>query len=265
MIEVVTFTSTLTDAGENGQAAVLLGDIVDELEHVHGLTDTGTTEKTNLAALRERHEQVDDLDTRDEKIPPTCLLVVRRSRTVDRPLFFGGNGAAVVLRRTEHVHDAAERRLADRNGNGRVGGLDLETTLEAFRGAHRDRSDDAVTELLLNLESEVHFLELQRFVDLRDRFARKLHVDDRADDLGNLAGCHVDILCLDALNSLKLNRCCAADDLSEFLGDRRLTRLVVHELQIADEFACVVRGCFHRDHSCGHLASYALHRRAIDL
>ena len=55
----------------------------------------------------------------------------------------------------------------------------------------RDRAHDAVAELLLHFEREIDVLELQRFVDVRDRLARELHVDDRADDLGNLACGHV--------------------------------------------------------------------------
>jgi len=63
-------------------------------------------------------------------------------------------------------------------------------------GAHGDGAHDPVTELLLHLEREIDVFELQRLVDLRDRFARKFHVDDCADDLRNLAGCHVRTLAL---------------------------------------------------------------------
>ena len=65
-----------------------------------------------------------------------------------------------------------------------------EAALQALGGAHRDGAHDAVAELLLHLEREVHVRELQRLVDLRDRLARELDVDDRADDLRNLARCH---------------------------------------------------------------------------
>ena len=196
MIEVVTFTSTLTDAREYGQTAVLLGDIVDELEHVHGLAHAGATEETDLTALGERHEQIDNFDARDEQIAATGLFVVRRRGAVDRPVLFRGNGAAVVLRRTEHVHDATERRLTDRHRDRCARRFDGEAALQAFGGSHRDGANDAITELLLHLEREIDVLELQCLVDLRDRFTRKFHVDDRADDLSNLAGCHVGTLCL---------------------------------------------------------------------
>src|SRR5512142_2294771 len=51
---IATFTSTLTDAGEHGQARVRLRDVVDEFHHVHGLADAGAAEQADLAALRER-------------------------------------------------------------------------------------------------------------------------------------------------------------------------------------------------------------------
>ncbi len=70
---------------------------------------------------------------------------------------------------------------------GRAGGLDFEPATQAFRGAHRDGAHHAVAQLLLHFEREVHVLQLQRVVHLRDRLARKLHVDDRTDDLSDLA------------------------------------------------------------------------------
>ncbi len=68
--------------------------------------------------------------------------------------------------------------------------VDVEAATQPLGCAHRDRAHDAVAELLLHLEREVTVLELQRVVDLRDRVARKLDVDDRANDLNNRAASH---------------------------------------------------------------------------
>ena len=83
VIEVVAFAGALADAREHRQTAVLLGDVVDELEHVHGLAHAGAAEQADLAALGERHQQIDDLDARDQKILAARLLIVGRRRTVD--------------------------------------------------------------------------------------------------------------------------------------------------------------------------------------
>jgi hypothetical protein len=47
---------------------VLLGDVVDEFHHVHGLAHAGATEQTDLAALGERADQVDNLDAGFQQI-----------------------------------------------------------------------------------------------------------------------------------------------------------------------------------------------------
>ncbi len=190
VIEVVAFAGALADAGEHRQARVLLGDVVDQLEHVDGLADAGAAEQADLAALRERHQQVDDLDAGDQQILPAGLLLVRRRRAVNRQVFLRLYRAALVLRRAEHVHDATERCLADRHGDRAAGRLDLQAALQAFGHAHRDRAHDAVAELLLHFERQLDVLELERFINLRDLLARKFHVDDRADDLHDLAGRH---------------------------------------------------------------------------
>ena len=51
VIEVVAFAGALADAGEHRQAAVRLGDVVDQFLHGHGLADAGAAEQADLAAL----------------------------------------------------------------------------------------------------------------------------------------------------------------------------------------------------------------------
>jgi hypothetical protein len=62
VVEVVALAGTLAHAGKHRQARVRLGDVVDQLHHVHGLADAGATEQAHLAALGERADQVDHLD-----------------------------------------------------------------------------------------------------------------------------------------------------------------------------------------------------------
>ena len=60
--EVVAFTRAFADAAEHRHAAVLHGDVVDQLHDDDGLADAGAAEQADLAALQVRLEQVDDLD-----------------------------------------------------------------------------------------------------------------------------------------------------------------------------------------------------------
>ena len=66
--QVVALARALADAAERRQAAVLLGEVVDELLDQHGLADAGAAEQADLAALRVGREQVDDLDARLEHL-----------------------------------------------------------------------------------------------------------------------------------------------------------------------------------------------------
>ena len=60
--EVVALARALAHAAERGQAAVLLGDVVDQLLDEHGLAHAGAAEQADLAALGVGREQVHDLD-----------------------------------------------------------------------------------------------------------------------------------------------------------------------------------------------------------
>ena len=60
--QVISFASTLADACEDGNAAVLHGDVVDQFLNEDGLADAGAAEQSDFAALQEGLNQVDDLD-----------------------------------------------------------------------------------------------------------------------------------------------------------------------------------------------------------
>ena len=60
--EVVALAGALAHAGEHREAAVLLGDVVDEFHDDDGLAHAGAAEQADLAALQEGLDQVDDLD-----------------------------------------------------------------------------------------------------------------------------------------------------------------------------------------------------------
>jgi hypothetical protein len=98
--------------------------------------------------------------------------------------------APLVLGLAEHVHDAAERGGANRHHDALAGALDGEAAAQALGRAHCDRAHDAVTQLLLHFERQIHVIELERVVDLGNLIARKFHIDDRADDLHDFAAGH---------------------------------------------------------------------------
>ena len=67
IIEVITFSGTFTDTGDDGKAVMFDSDRVDQFLHQDGLADTGTAEEADLAALDVRTQEVDDFDAGQKK------------------------------------------------------------------------------------------------------------------------------------------------------------------------------------------------------
>ena len=87
--QVVALARALADAGEHGVAAVLLGDVADQLLDDDRLAHAGAAEDADLAALGERRDQVDDLEARLEDLGRGGLLLERGRRAVDRVALLG--------------------------------------------------------------------------------------------------------------------------------------------------------------------------------
>src|SRR5947209_4927116 len=71
--------------GEHREAAVLLGEVVDQLLDEDGLADAGAAEEADLAALDVRGEQVDDLDPGLEDLDLRRQVLEGRRVAVDPP------------------------------------------------------------------------------------------------------------------------------------------------------------------------------------
>ena len=82
--EVVPLARALPDPGEDRHAAVLPGDVVDQLLDEHRLADAGAAEEADLAAADEGRDQVDDLDARLEDLHLRREVLERRRVAVDR-------------------------------------------------------------------------------------------------------------------------------------------------------------------------------------
>ena len=63
VIQVVTLTGTLSNAGKYGISAVLSRDITNQLLNQNGFTYTCSTEQTDLSTLLIRAEQINDLNS----------------------------------------------------------------------------------------------------------------------------------------------------------------------------------------------------------
>ena len=190
VIEVVAFARALADAGEHRIAAVRLGDVVDQLLNQHGLADAGAAEQADLAALGVRRQQIDDLDAGDQDLRFGRLLGEARRRLMDRAPLHAFHRAGFVDRLADHVDDAAERAGPDRHRDRLAGVGDFLAAHQAFGDVHGDGAHRRLAEMLGDFEHQAvaAVLGFER-VQNRRQVAFELHVDDGADDLGDLSDC----------------------------------------------------------------------------
>ena len=153
--EVVALARALAHAAERRQAAVLLGEVVDQLLDDHRLADAGAAEQADLAALRVGREQVDDLDAGLEHLRRRRQLLDRRRAAVDRPaLDVVLELVAAVDRLAEQVEDAPQGDVADRHGDRAAGVDDLHAARQAVGRVHGDRAHAVIAEVLLDLADQ---------------------------------------------------------------------------------------------------------------
>ena len=64
MVEIIPFTSTLTDSCDDRVSSVFARDIMDELLHDHSLSYTRSSEETYFSSFQHRTDKIHDLDPR---------------------------------------------------------------------------------------------------------------------------------------------------------------------------------------------------------
>ena len=114
---VVAFAGAFAHAGEDGEAAVLGGDVADQLLDDDGLAGAGAAVGADLAALRERRHEVEHLDAGLEDLRRRLALLERRRRAVDGPVLVRLDLAEVV--------DGSPRTLKSRPRQGSPTGTEI--------------------------------------------------------------------------------------------------------------------------------------------
>jgi len=188
VVEVVAFAGALADAGEDRIAAMRLGDIVDQFLDQDGLADARAAEQADLAALGVGRQQIDDLDAGDENLRFRRLIDIGRRRLMNGAQGLALDRTGFIDRLADHVHDPAERRLADRHGDRLAGIGHFLAAHQTIGNVHGDAPYRAFAQMLRDFEHEATALVpgLQRVENL-GQMAVELHVDDGTDHLGDAA------------------------------------------------------------------------------
>ena len=193
--QVVAFARALADARKHGKAAVILGDVVDQFHDDDGLAHARAAEQSDLAALQERLDEIDDLHAGLEHLGGRGLLVERRSETMNRHSLLVFDRAKLIDRFADHVHYAPQRSAAHGHGDRAALVNGLHAAHHAVGRLHGDAAHAPLAQMLLHLENHVdgighgeavahHFHGL---VDRRQLPFGKLHVHRRPRDLNDMS------------------------------------------------------------------------------
>ncbi len=209
MVEVVTFTGTFTHTGEYGQTAVLLGDVVDQFHHVHGLAHTGATEQTHLTTLGERTNQVNHLDAGFQQVNGRRQFVELRCLLVNGTTFVTLHFTCVINGTTQHVHDTTQGTCTHRHRNGVTRVDHGHAALQTIGRTHCNGANNAVAQLLLYFKCQTFFgdriccwCQFQCFIHFWHLVTWEFNIHHRANTLNNLSLTHFKIPRLNLILSL---------------------------------------------------------------
>ncbi len=199
--QIVAFARALAHARKHRVAAVLFGDVVDQLHDDDGLAHARAAEQADLAALQERLNEIDDLHAGLEHLGRRGLLVECRRQAVNRHSLLVLDRTKLVDRLADHVHHASQRAAAHGHGDRSALVDGLHAAHHAFGGFHRDTAHAAFAQVLLDLENHVDGAghgeavthHSHRLIDRRQLAFGELHVHRRPGNLNYMSYvfCHM--------------------------------------------------------------------------
>jgi hypothetical protein len=167
-----------------------LGNVVDELLNEHSLSDTGTTEETNLSTTSIGSKEIDDFDTSLENLSSGRLFDERRRIVMNGKDLVALDGTTLVDGFTNDVHDTTERALADGNLDWSTGVDDLLATYETLGTVHSNSTNRVLTEMSSHLKNQttaMEVLNLERVENGGKGLGIELHINDGTNDCLDLA------------------------------------------------------------------------------
>jgi hypothetical protein len=166
VVKIVTLTSTLSDSSENRVTSVVHGNVVNELHDNDSLSDSGSSEETNLSSLGVRSEEVNNLDSGDQNLLGLTLLSESRGSPVQGGvllLTLNEDGSLLIDGLTNNVDDTSKGLRSYRNLNGSSGIGTLLTTNKTVGGLHSNGTDGVLSQVLSYLKNQT----VSRGLDLK--------------------------------------------------------------------------------------------------
>ncbi len=193
--QIVAFARALAHAGEHRHAAVLGGEVRDQLLNDDRLADARAAEQADLSAAQVRLEKIDNLDAGLEHLQFGRLLIERRRLAMNRIALLGVHRTHLVHRLADHVQHAAQRFLAHRHRHRLAQALGFHAAHQTVGGLQRDGAHAALADVLRHFANDVDRVgNVEAFAGDADRRADdgnlpfgKLHVDGRSGHLDHFS------------------------------------------------------------------------------
>ena len=115
---------------------MLLCNIVDEFLDKHSLSNSGSSEKSDLSSLEVRFEKIDHLDSCEKYFLRCCKILKLRRFTMYREGSVSGEVTHSVYGFTDHIHHTASDLGTDRHRYRRTGTDDLHSSFESVCRIH---------------------------------------------------------------------------------------------------------------------------------
>ena len=188
VVEIVSFSGPLSDSGEHRVTTVGLGDVVNQFHNKHGLSDSGSSEKSDLTSSCVRGKEIDDLDSGDQELLAGALVYEQGGVSMDGESKVGVDGAAVIDGLANNVDDSSEGLWPDGDHNGVSGVFHSLSSYETVGSVKGDAPDLGVSEMLGDLEHESVFgsLDLKGVEDFWE-VSFELDIDNGTNDLGDVS------------------------------------------------------------------------------
>ncbi len=154
VIKIISLSGSFTDTGEDWVPTVGLGDVVNKFLDDDGLSDSGTSEKSDFTTSGVGGEHINDLDTGDQDFSTWALFVEGGGFSMDGVFNFGVDGSSFIDGVADDVHDSAEGLWSDGDADGGTSVDDFLASDETLGGVHGDSSDSGVSQMLGDFEDQ---------------------------------------------------------------------------------------------------------------
>jgi peptide chain release factor 1 len=189
VVQIVTLTSTLSDTSEDRVTTVSLGNVVDQLLNEHSLSDTSSSEKSNLSSTSIWGKEIDDLDTSDQDFGSGGLISERGCVGVNRELLGVLDGTTLINWVTSNVHNTTERSWTDWHHDGVSSIGCTMATDETLSTIHSNCADNVLSQMMRNLEDELvaTIVGFESVQNRRKLVSIEFDIHDGTNDLMDLA------------------------------------------------------------------------------